>query len=305
MNITHGLQDSSAATANLLYHLTALATLPRLHGGNQSTVVYIDCWNSFSATQLYKVTADCASRRSLDAGTRSASVPAATVARDALTHVHVLRCTSSRSLLTTISELPAYLLDSSAHKSSDRPLGLLVVHGINHFHWQDRFDAEIARLENVQAGGMPAPSATATLSTQVLAELKKLQETFECPIVCTVVPTTPPTVSTGTTTTPSLRNDETSPMPVPDNSAITDIYARNALFTLHPTRVRIAQFAPAMTLEECQRDKEKRNGVVKKAPYRLGVSAGGLSEIKDGPRTGREAMGFSMRITKDGTMSFE
>ena len=302
INLSHGLHSSVAASAILLYHLTALNVLPFQYGGKQSTTVYIDCSNSFSVSQLYKSFASWLPKAV--AGDQPVLISPDVVTKNALSHVHILRCTSSTSLLSQLKELPTYLLDLTTHLSSDRPLSLVVVRGINHFHRQDKFDAEIARLENVNASGM-APSRV-PLSSQILNELKRLQEIFKCCIIYTTTPTAP-TGTSNTATSTRIRDDDTSPMaaPAPNDSAAMDIYARNALLNLNAARVTVAQFAPTMSLEECLRDKEKRAEAVRKATYWFTSSSGGLSRKIEGIGLGRIRAGFTMQITKDGTVSFE
>lgn len=182
-------------------------------------------------------------------------------------------------------------------------MGLLVVNGINHFYWQDRFDADIARLENVNTSGVAASSIS--LSAQILSELKKMQETYECTVIYTTIMIMPPTTSTTIPGTGS-RADGTSSTsaPAPNESAIIDFYARNALVNLHPTKVGVSQFAPTMSLEECLRDKEERAEAVRIARYWLGASAGGLSDNQGEPGARRNRRGFTMQITKDGVIEF-
>ncbi|KAK5937560.1 hypothetical protein PMZ80_010180 [Knufia obscura] len=303
IHISPGPHGSPAATAHLLYQLTALSILPRQHGGKHSTVAFVDCTNTFSATQLYRIT--LSHLRSSKSSTQLPPAASTIIAKDALSHVHVLQCTSSRSLLATLKDLPTYLLDASAHHSSDRPFTLLIINGINAFHYQDRFTAELTRLETVNVGPI-APSES--LSTQILTELKKIQATFECTVIYTTssFPSSSSSSAlptTTTATTPATR-DDTSPLPAPNDTAGLDIYTRSALLNLHPSRVGVAQFAPAMSLEECLRDKEKRGEAVRKARYWVGSSAGGLGERRD-IRTGHGELGFGMRVLSGGEVVFE
>ena len=301
INISQGPHSSTTAAVNLFYHLMALTTLPREHGGKHSTAIYIDCSNSFSATQLYKATLSCIRKATTDPLPLSA--PPTAVAKEALNHVHVLPCTSTRSLFSQLQELPEYLLDSAAHRSFDRSMDLLVVHGLNHFYWQDRFDTEIARLENINSGSVAA--ASTSLSAQLFDALKEMQEMYGCTVIYTSTQIMSPTTST-TTQGASSRADVTTPTPAPapNESAVMDVYARNSLVNLHPTRVAVPQFAPAMSLEECLRDKEKRAESIRVARYWVSASAGGRSKKQEEPRTGQSGSGFSMQITKDGVIEF-
>ena len=301
INISHGPHSSTAASTNLFYHLIALTTLSRQHGGKHNTAIYIDCTNSFSATQLYKATISCTRTATTD--NLPPSIPHTAAAKEALNHVHVLRCTSTYSLLSQLQKLPTYLLEPSAHRSFDRSVGLLVVDGINHFYRQDRFDAEIARLEGVNTSGLAASSIP--LSAQILSELKKMQETYGCTIIYTTIATTPPVTSTTIPGTgPRADGTSPTPAPAPNESAIMDFYARNALVNLHPTKVGVSQFAPTMSLEECLRDKDARAEAVRMTRYWVGASAGGLSNNQGESGAGQNRRGFTMQIAKDGVIGF-
>lgn len=285
INITQPFHSSSTATSLLLSHLTALAILPSSKSGEQGAVVHIDCLNTFSATALYNHTYSLIQR------TTPATSPTTTaqLAKSALSHVHVIPCSSTTSLLQTLQDLPSYLLDSTAHPSTSRPLSLLIMSGLNHFTWQDRFNTELTRLEQINQyptnpqQTQPLSTSTTTnptnpqsdspsLPSQLLTLINNLTSLFH---TTTIYTTTPPPTSTQPT------NDPTPPH--------QDIYTLSALLSLHPTRSGPPQFAPQMSMEECLRDRGRRMDAVRSVRYWVGAGPGGLSE------RGVGRMGFGMR----------
>lgn len=308
INLACPLHGPIAAVTSFLYHLTSISTLPYTLGGKQNAVVYIDCSNSFSALQLHRSTASHARNHDSVSGDITSVQTLNSMIKDALHHVHLRRCTSSRSLLQTLKCLPNYLLKLEAHQSSQRKLGLLIVDHINHFYWQDRFDAETARLENIHSGDATNPTQSSkpeTLTSQILTELKAIQATFECTIFYTTTSVPSSTATYPQPETPQSRQT-TSRLTSPSSTAL-DMFTRSALLTLHPTRKNIPQFAPHMTLEECLRDREKRDEALRKAGYWLTATPGGLSErretsVQDGLQS---KMGFGFKVLGDGAVQIE
>lgn len=161
----------ASGKTNLLYYLTALAVLPTNHRGQGTAMVWFDTDGRFSATRLQEVML----------GVVSLSITneddGESVVLDALTHVHVFRPHSSRQLIETLDYLPFYLLDSTAHSSIRRRLGLLVLDSAAAFYWQDRFEAETARFEHPDA-----PRDKPSRAAEIITRLKKVQDEFDCAI---------------------------------------------------------------------------------------------------------------------------
>lgn len=309
---------TSSASSALLNRLTAQAVLPNLYHGKQSCVAYIDCVNSFSATYLYRTVLTVLRKsNSATASGAGAHIPISTLttlAKDALKHVHVLRATSSRSLLTILQELPKYLLDGTAHSSSTRSLGMVIVNGINHFHWQDRFDAEMTRLDGLGvSAGTGAFQTTSigpssdVLAKQILSKLKQIQGMFECSIVYTStnIPTNTsstdnhprPPAHSRSGRAPDAQMMDTSPLLEHQyshtRSHTSNLYTKNALLTIKPRRNEAPQFAPQMSLEECLGDRSKRAEAVKKAGWWYSVEPGGLAEKTEVRNLGQKT-GFTL-----------
>ena len=164
--------------------------LSETFGGKSGFVVYIDCNSNFTARQLHKTiyshirrTRPLHPSEGTDLSTSSES--ASDVSKVALQHVHVIPCASTISLLEALIELPGYLLNRSLHHSFSRSFGLLIINGINAFHWQDRFDAEVTRLERLGTDLVEGASSASDepLTSQIFTQLKALQLQFGCSIV--------------------------------------------------------------------------------------------------------------------------
>ncbi|KIW10990.1 hypothetical protein PV08_10289 [Exophiala spinifera] len=169
-------RKSSCGKTTLLYHLSALAALPKTHGGRESMVVYIDSDGTFSATRLHRTMQHClllslrSSTRAQQQDRQGVDMTAPlgsdktlhqTVARDALTHVLVFRPQSSTHLIAILDSLPTLLLDRTKHSSIYRPLGLVVLDSALSFYWQDRLDRDMARLQPRMPAAAGAAAAAA------------------------------------------------------------------------------------------------------------------------------------------------
>lgn len=270
--MSQAANSSTIATSLLLSHLTARAVLPTSLSGKHGVVVHIDCLNTFDTATLYNTTYSLIQRA-------DATIPTKTVTqmtRSALSHVHIVPCPSTPTLLQNLKDLPSYLLNSTAHNSSTRPLALLVITGLNHFTWQDRFTTELTRLNQINDHQPQDP-----LPTQILNELRSIQSTFDCAIVYTTNPS-------NVYNPPNENSDATA-------HAAQDIYTTSALLTLRGARSDPPRFAPQMSLAECLRDRGRRMEAVRNVRFWFTAGPGGLSE-----RKGRERMGFGLKKHEDG-----
>jgi hypothetical protein len=270
--------------------LTAFATLPHEVDGRQSAVVWIDNDGRFSASRLSQVLRHHLLQRSntTDHIEQTEKPTADSTVIEALTHVHVFRPQSSSQVLSILESLPDYLLDQTRHKSSLRPLGLLIIDSATAFYAQDRFDAEMARLDApLQQGlaGKPGTSKTAAIITR----LREVQARFECAVLFTTTTNTTTTTSsssssnnttilpkqlpreTSSTSRPPIADRPTPITPTTTNTPIISPWTTFATLTLHLERVRVPQFAPQMTLEQCLHDAERRLEVVSRGRFVIGV----------------------------------
>ncbi|KEF62666.1 uncharacterized protein A1O9_00639 [Exophiala aquamarina CBS 119918] len=298
-------QQSASGKTNLLYYLATHATLLREEGGKQSAVVWIDNDGRFSASRLSQVLHNHLQTSSKTDSTNEPDEEATrSKAIDALTHIHVFRPYSSSQVLSILESLASYLLDQTRHRSFHRPLGLLIIDSATAFHAQDRFDADMARLDapllQQHSTGHPAPSKTAT----IISRLREIQTRFECAVLFT---------TTTTTTTPKTNNSGALPnqppqepssksrpaaAPIHPPTPIISPWTSFAAVTLQLERVRVPQFVPQMTLDQCVHDAERRLEVVSRGRFLVSVAPKTL-DVR--AREKAKVVGnVVLRITEDG-----
>jgi hypothetical protein len=296
--------SSAAGKTTLLYYLTAKALLSAKHGGKASMVVWLDTDGRFSATRLHHLI-DQLSRKT------SSSYSAAD-ALEAVQHVYIFRPTTSSQLLDQLTNLPTQLLDHGS--GSKRPLGLLVLDSATAFQYQDRFDAELSRLEAGAEYATRPKSPTRT--SRIIAAFKTVQSRFECTIVfSTHQHMYPSAVQSNNQPRPSAGRTQPatqqSMIPPPENASPISPWAAFATLSLTVSRLPVSRFAPAMTLEECLRDRDKRAEAVGQGKFSIGVDWSGSERWPLGVKErvmGLEGKGRVEMVVKagsDGTGSGE
>ena len=284
---------SAAGKTTLLYHLTAITLLPHEYGGKESAVLWLDTDNSFSASRIAQVMSDIIpttkskTTRSID-----------DIVNSALQHLYILTPTSSTSLLQALISVPDYVRTRTSHTSPNRPLYLLVLDSATAFAHQDRFDADIARLEagpNIDTSHSNAPSRT----SQTITALRQIQQDFECTIIFTTTQQ-PAKSRPRPTQRPNQQPHQTIPAEPPSQTPWTSF----ATLTSHISRIPNPQFAPNMTLEECLRDREKRQESIRKGRFAVDLNWEGSDMWPVGVRDAVGEMerrgGFVVRITERG-----
>ncbi len=254
---------SAPGKTTLLYHLTALALPSSVYGGKASSVVWLDTDGRFSALRLSHALASTLTKHNSNISPQDKDGQISS----ALAHLHLIKSTSSTSLLTALKHLPAYLL-SPTNPSRRRSVGLVILDSATAFQHQDRLEAELARLSNPSLKSNSQP----TRNAELIRELRTLQERFNCTILLT------------TTTIPSAPHSKNMKSAVPDGiageSSGISPWTAFATLTLHLHRLPVAQFAPGMSLDECLRDRDKRQETVSKARVKVGPDLEGAeSEI--------------------------
>ncbi|KIX00692.1 uncharacterized protein Z518_09757 [Rhinocladiella mackenziei CBS 650.93] len=274
-------RKSASGKTMLLHYLSALSILPRDLGGKESTIVYIDNDGRFSAARLLQMMQH-------HIQTRPADIPETRVkqtAMEALNHAHIFRPQSSAQLISILDSLPTYLLDRSQHLSIHRSLSLIIIDSATAFYWQDRFDQDMARLES------PGVSGGQSKASEIIDRLKALQERFECCVVFSTTPISPP-AKRPDGFHPTAASGPTSPFLTPWTSYAT--------LTLTLSRTSVPQFPPQMSLEECLRDADKRFKAVRNTTFVADVDWSANQAARVRGTTGEE--GFRFRI---GEMGFE
>jgi len=253
------LMPASGKTS-LLCYCAALAVLPRDRGGQGGAVVWFDTDGRFSATRLREVVlgiVDSSDTANEEEERRESLV------QEALAHVHVFRPHSSRQVIDTLDYLPSYLLDNAAHLSMHRRLSLLILDSVTAFYWQDRYASETARFEH------PAqPRDRPSRAAEFITRLKHVQKEFDCAIAYA---TSSPFKAMSRATLSSAANSD-APLEMKSASAWT----RFATLTLSLSRVDVPRFPLHMSLDECLRDREKRQDVVARGRFVAEVDRSGI-----------------------------
>lgn len=288
-------RQAASGKTQLLYLLASLVVLPETLHGRESAVVWFDNDGRFSATRLAKILHGHLERTHPDLPQPEVR----SISQQASSHIHVFRPQSSAQLLSTLAGLPSYLLDRTKHSSGHCPLGMIVLDPATAFYWQDRFEADMARLESstsFQTGVPPVPKSPSK-TAQVITQLKSLQVLFGCTVAYTTM--------TGQTTSTNTAHKTSAPPLSPWNTLAT--------LTLHLRRVPTPQFAPPMSLDQCLHDADQRLEVVSKSRFSVSAAeqavqssrtGGDRQPFRDGPTAGGgdggNTAGFVMRIGKDG-----
>lgn len=282
---------SGAGKTTFLYLLAAHALLPSAYGGKASAVIWVDSDGRFSALRLAQVVRHLLPK---DASTEA-------LVQAAVSHLHILTPYTSSQLLPNLQSLPDELL----RLKSDQPLSLLVLDSATAFAQQDRFDAEMARLE--AGADFSASPRTPTRTTQIIAALRTIQQQFECTILVstsTTSPSYPPTTTTGRGRPRPRHPGTPGTRERPDEPAALSPWTSFATLTLTIGRSPVTQFAPGATLEECLRDREKRQEAVAAGKFAVGPDWAGSERWPPGVREAVERLEgrgrFEMRITGEG-----
>jgi hypothetical protein len=252
---------SSAGKTSLLYLIIAHAIFPCSHSstgidGNDAAVILFDPLNHFSAARLASVMLSLlhsklqSNGKTLNDGVR-ADMKA--VVKRALVHVHIFRPSSWSTLLTTLRSLPDYLFDGRRHKSTHRRVHSIILEDIDAFVWSIRNSLPITSNQNALA------TASSILTTAVV----KLSNLFSCATILS---------------SHSSSNNPTTFRPyLPTQSQVTRLAVR---------RVEVLKFAPAISIEEAETERQQRWEVVSRGQFecwKVGVG-------------GKEGEGFVFKV---------
>ena len=295
---------SASGKTNLLYLLVASIVLPTPCNGKEQAIAWIDADGRFSAARLYTVLSNHLSK--------SEGEEKDAILSEALKHIHVFRPQSSLQVLVTLRELPEYLLGSSdlppqlaKHPSINRSLGLLVVDSATAFYWQDRSDAELARLESFERGSSSATAPRPPKAADVISTLKQLQSFFDCTVIYTSTSSSSSSM-TATARPPSSHSAaHATTAPSIHGPLRLSPWAASATLNLQMSRVSVPQFVAHMGLETCRREQTARLKAAQAGRFAVALDWG-LAETW-APSV-REAVarvsggmgGFGVRITGEG-----
>ncbi|KAK8168204.1 hypothetical protein BKA80DRAFT_57179 [Phyllosticta citrichinensis] len=312
-----------AGKTHLLYLITALAILPEAHSGidlqgHGGTVVFIDTDGCFSVERFVQVT-QCHIERCIKQHNHTTSSDEARPGRQetsiseteqrslmhhALDHVHILQPQSHAAVLSTLSQLPSYLFDGSAHKSLHRPLQCIILDSASAFFHPLKAAEEQALLlqppNNATASRAAAAEATATPPTtseayaSLVRELRSLQHRFQCAVIATTASLSVSKLDAGNAPLPTLR------------PLLPPAFTSFATLRLAVTREIVPAFPPAMSVQEAQRERAQRQGVVEQGRVRVSVDGWGADawgrELTEGVLGLRDRGAWDLRIKKDGVV---
>ena len=248
-------EEPGAGKTHLLYLIVTLAVLPHSHddislNGRHSAVVVLDTDERFSIERLVQVMRHYINQQikarndddqAPDKEPQHPSEASITeLISRSLQHIHIFRPQSLASATATLSALPCYLLDPSAHHSATRPLHSILIDSLTAFHWGAQASSDGAR----------APYAPLTAALQAQAAL------FDAAIVGTSVS---PFSGTGRAADASV-----VPRPWP---------------ALRPLRLRVARspvpkVAPRLSVEEALRGRGERATEVERGRFEAVVEGG-------------------------------
>ncbi|KAG7001388.1 hypothetical protein G7Y79_00032g067410 [Physcia stellaris] len=242
----------------VLYHLTALMLLPQHHDnvplkGKEAAVVLFDLSNTFSILRLHDIMLERISAAYLSANTSVDDALA--LIQSSLQHLHIYRPQSLSSLLSALDALESYLLSTPpAHLSAPRPLGLIALSNLSAFYWPARLEAEEAALNTDTSATNPQPLHQFLDQHRALvASLRDLQRTFDCPVVATNMTLSAPIYSPeGAKVRPHL--------PAVWNNFVT--------VKVVLQRDQVPRFGPEISVEEAEGERGMRWAAVEKAGFR-------------------------------------
>ncbi|CAK1357129.1 uncharacterized protein RHO25_008722 [Cercospora beticola] len=177
----------------LLYHLTALAVLPRTLGGRQAAVIYFDLDKHFSVTRLAQQIKRLLLAQSLAPNQKLSNDNVNEIVSECLLHVQIYHSYSLSKTVSTLNNLQSYLFDSSKHHSFDRTIAFIAVDSASALYWQTRFETEeAALLSSTSNKSYTEPPRQPIGYTHLAAALQSASRTFSAPIIYTVRDYNPP-----------------------------------------------------------------------------------------------------------------
>lgn len=292
---------SAAGKSQLLYHLTALAVLPREYGrvpigGQDAAAIFVDADDRFDVQRLQtiargvmtnalKVYQAQEEQKSEDAVLSTDDIEA--VISSALKHVHVFKPQSSFALLATLSNLDTYLYDISRHYSASRPIQMLAIDSVTAFFWQDKLRDNLARAEEL---GRPNEEIDklreqmrsfhfVDLYAGIVRELKRLQAQFGCNVVYTTTVSGARPIKTITDQDGPLGPYDAPPSRTPAlRSALPAPWGTFPVLRLVVQRDPVRSFPPSMSAHDARKDAPLRQSAVLQGKFSVYVNAWGREE---------------------------
>ena len=274
------LHTGGGAT-QLLYHLTALAILPKSLGGKETCVVICDTDGTFNIKRLVQQL-----RLLLASHPRSEKVNInKAIIHPSLRHVHILRPQSLAALTASLDTLPTYFFNKHKHYSFDRAVGFIAIDSASAFYWQDRAETEDAAFFAKTSDG---EEATQSGYVALAAVLKKTCAALQCPAIFTSWHLGPmaPTPYASRAFRPSL-----------PAALVTMVTLR-----LVTQRIAVRKFPPLISVEGARREAESRIKAVEEGRFECFVNELGVEERLLRRMQKEGGWLFVFRILKDGVV---
>ncbi|KAB2108811.1 hypothetical protein AG0111_0g3169 [Alternaria gaisen] len=259
---------SGAGKTSLLYFMIAHAILPPTFravsvGGQGVAVVLFDPLHHFSILRLAETMLSLVNSQLLSTDleiNEPLRVDVKIMVKAALQHLHIFYPKSWPSLLATLDSLPDYLLNQTTpHKSMHHRIQSIVLEDIDAFIWS---------IRNTNTSSVSMSSNTlAMASTQLITRLTKLIKLFSCGAVLTSQSTSQSSYR------PAL------PTSWPQGTSVTRLAIR---------RVDVPKFAPAISVEEAEKERPQRWEVVSRGRFECWKVGAGA----------RDGEGFAFRVGK-------
>ncbi|QDS68393.1 hypothetical protein FKW77_010760 [Venturia effusa] len=171
-------EESGTGKTQLLYLITAIATLPEIHsdhdlGGRNSAIVIIDTEGRFDIQRLSDVMKGYILSRF------AACTDIGDLVLRSLQHVHLYQPQDLASLIATLSSIRSYLLTEA--ERFRRPLHSVIVDSASAFYWQNRAELD----ENSTTTSANTISQIQNPYATLMHHLRILSQTFRCSIIST------------------------------------------------------------------------------------------------------------------------
>lgn len=266
--ITH--TPSGSGKTSLIYLITALSILPpsissvSLDGQNAAVVV-LDPLSHFNVSRLAEVCISLILSKITDLVHRkSMKTQIKEVVKNALIHVHIFCPTSWEEMIDSLKGMPEYLFDGTRHQSMQRRVRNIVVEDVDAFYWDIR-----------SAPSTHSTSPLTTASARLTHALLSLSSQLSAAIVLS---------SHSGASSPKLFR---APIPLstswPSHVQVTRLAVR---------RVEVLRFAPEISVEEAERERGQRWGVVKRGRFEC-RKVSGVGDVKNKENDGG---GFVFRV---------
>ncbi|CAO2653324.1 Nn.00g027350.m01.CDS01 [Neocucurbitaria sp. VM-36] len=282
---------SGAGKTSLLYLIITHAISPFLFsssvklGGQDAAVIVLDPMNHFSVSRLADVMLSFLTSRVQAAGIKTVDndnmkAEMKSLIKHCMQHVHIFRPQSWPSLLATLRALPDYLLDGKArHKSMHRRVHSVILDDVDAFAWS---------IRNSSSSSSAAPTTTTTTSTRanplstasthLTNTLQKLSALFSNATILTSYSTSSSSPSYSSPAPPFRPVFPTSWPQRPPGARAGDAAIHSAPVTrLAVRRVEVLKFAPAISVEEAEAERQQRWEVVSRGRFecwKVGVGVG-------------------------------